>query len=272
MTETEFDQWLDAHSTAFPSIGEWFARLATAKETRNHWRRALANTEHRDALAVTEAMAIGEIEAPLQWEQRDQTAIIVRREASRIRGKRNKQATTDLARPRPSRHGGTLTPLRTLLSRALSFDCDNRAGRLSDDDHALHMEQLRHEAKSGACEPRAIKCMDCSDTGIVLCWHTASIRVLRLSGSLPIEKRAVMATVCGMCEKGRGFIWPSSDNDERKAPVQYRKRSHCRLVSGCGQPDASDFVELQRWLAEDYLTPALAGDFADFNAGDDSDF
>lgn len=267
MTPAEFDKWFDHYCAAFPSLFEWFRRLTDREATRGHWQRALANTSLADAIAVTDQMAIGEIDAPLEWEQRDQTAIVVRREAAKSRSARRTRKTAEAARPMPSRHGGMLTPLRTLLSRAQSLGGRLRAGQISKDDHDLEMEQVLHEAKKGAGESRRYRCMACNDNGLIVCWNTIAVSQFRIKGELERSRWSTMVLACGGCESGRVYWVPEAEGGRMNPMPRYQLQQHCRLISGCGTATQADFEELKRWLSDDYLPPAMAGDFAEWNQG-----
>ncbi|QEG40450.1 hypothetical protein [Roseimaritima ulvae] len=268
MNQTEFDDWLNFHSAAFPTIGRWIEGIDETETFLGLWKKALASVSLDDARSITEAMAMGDIDAPLEWEQRDQTAIIIRREAARLRGVRRKRESVATSRPMPSRHGGMFTPLRALLTRVQALGTSLRNGKLSKEDHDLQLEQVFHEAKKGGNDQRRVRCNECSDSGLIICWHSFSVSVLRNTEKLERSKWATMAVACGGCEAGRVHWLPEAEGGRQNPSLRYDARIHCRLVSGCGVPIESDFAELKRWLAEDYLCPAMSGEFAAFNAGE----
>ncbi|QEG40472.1 hypothetical protein [Roseimaritima ulvae] len=226
----------------------------------------MANTTLAEAMDVTDRMAIGETEASLELEHRDQTAIVVRREASKQRGQRRKQSRDVNIRPMPSRHGGMFTPLRVLLNRVQTLGKSLRSGTLSQEDHDLQLEQVVHEAKKGGNDQGRIRCSDCNDAGLIICWHSYTVSAFRSTDELQRSKWATMAVACGGCEAGRVHWLPEAEGGRQNPTPRYDAQKHCRMVSGCGVPGESDFAELKRWLAEEYLSPAMRGEFEDWNS------
>ena len=58
MTRREFDDWLDRYCTLFPETSAWISRIpeATRGPMLDAWASLLADVEHRDAMAATDAM------------------------------------------------------------------------------------------------------------------------------------------------------------------------------------------------------------------------
>lgn len=61
MTNDEFSAWLDYHTTAFPSIGDW---LGNHTGQLGFWRKALMSVSLEHAKAATDAIFTGSISKP----------------------------------------------------------------------------------------------------------------------------------------------------------------------------------------------------------------
>lgn len=83
MNADQFAVWLSAHFAAFPDTQKWISNTDKPNETIAVWSRVLADTDASAAITVTEKMARGDIAAPEAYE-RERTAAIVRREASKV--------------------------------------------------------------------------------------------------------------------------------------------------------------------------------------------
>lgn len=265
MNQQEFRNWIKEYGLAFPTIADWLETRDDPAETLKRWEMALASTDAEDAGEVLRRMIVGDIDAPLRFEARDQTAIIVKREAAKLRGDRRRRTAKTYDRPMPSRHGGTFTPLRVLIERAERIGKQLKTGNLSQDAHDLQLESICHEARKGGSESRRYRCGDCHDSGLIICWHVRSVAVFRAKGELLPGSMHAMSLACGGCEAGRVFWIPESEGGRRNPMPRYDSRKHCRLISGGNLPAPSDVVELQRWLADDYLPPYLDGEFAQWN-------
>ncbi len=69
MTEHEFDDWLDYHMAAFPSLRGWFAKNTPNDAVGDqrplaHWRNALRDVDLEDAQRATDSMLAGDLDEP----------------------------------------------------------------------------------------------------------------------------------------------------------------------------------------------------------------
>ena len=68
MTASEFAEWLDYLSTAYPNVRTHFANAKDMKATRAFWYRSLADCELDVASRVIDEWHRGTIERPTAWD------------------------------------------------------------------------------------------------------------------------------------------------------------------------------------------------------------
>jgi len=66
MTTNDFDSWLNYHSAAFPSVGDWIKKHP---ETVRFWEMAMAEASVQDAKAATDEMVSGVLDEPKGYGQ-----------------------------------------------------------------------------------------------------------------------------------------------------------------------------------------------------------
>lgn len=206
MDRQEFVQWWDDYAGKFPATAMWVQKLGEQAERTLlvTWADALARTPLAAALEVNQLMSLGELEpvGAFDW-QREQTAIMVRREASEITYRREKRVTSPGMVDPPTPTGDRGGP--SLGERVMTMMSLVKRGVPRDKAMAQAMEG--YECPSSDWE-RTYACPDCLDTGFVTVWHFLSVRAARKDLSLLDHQRyrRSMAVPCH-CERGMVHVW-----------------------------------------------------------------
>lgn len=110
MIEEEINQQIELLRGAFPQLRRWMADLHSHGNftTMKHaWHKQLSRCHSDDVAQAVEAMVAGEIDLP-EYYNFDRVAIVIKREASRLAGKRIEQTQT--AKLVEARERSTLSP------------------------------------------------------------------------------------------------------------------------------------------------------------------
>ncbi len=269
MQAEQFDQWLRDYRCSYPTIGDWLDRLEDPAATLRKWRRVLEPIELDEALSVTRRMEDGELDPPLQWEQRDRTATIVRREAMQARSSR-RERERDLHlqhRPVMTQKAGKVYPLGGILRALIALGKQQADGQMEPDAAAAKREQLFYQARQCDSPPPRFRCTHCGDTGLIVVWHPRCVALMRAKGELPADQRHAAVVLCSEagCMAAQSQERANSRDGVKRKLAMFAARQHCRVFGG-SLPSDKDYETFREWMREQFVPPEMAGEFSDWNS------
>ena len=272
MTRNEFILWWKDYAGRFPATACWIRELGRVLGDRdkpdsfdasvpnallNSWVDVLSDVPLREAMAVTRAMASGDLE-PIgtTHADRERTALTVRRAA--LAAKRAGQIATRHEEPRPDIPSGFVVgrdaegnavTLRGLVALCKPLIQSGRTSRQAAD------EVFRTITWTDSFDFRrdAFRCTLCEDRGTVLVWTSNTVRLaveqpqrvmtdplVRRTGSIPCS-----------CDAGAKHVWdrggspPPNWRGYTSKWMRYDSSRWCRARSN--YPDDDDAAALVEW-------------------------
>jgi len=274
VTRNEFILWWKDYAGRFPATACWVRELGRVLGDRdkpdsfdasvpnallNSWVDVLSDVPLREAMAVTRAMANGDLE-PIgtTHADRERTALTVRRavKASLRAG----QLVAQHEEPRPDipsgfvlarDAGGSPVTLRDLIERCKPLIA---AGRTTKQAAAAVFHEIQW-ADAFNFRRDAFRCPMCEDRGTVLVYAPSTVRWAVEDPRRVLRDHLVRRTVvipC-KCDVGARRVWtqpglpPANWRGWRSRWVQYDSARWCRAPSE--NPDDDDAAALVEWAA-----------------------
>lgn len=250
MDKPEFNRWWKDYAGRFPSSNAWLNSLGddVATSQLSLWFEILAPVSLDDALDVSRRMSLGTLEPVGSFSnERERTAIYVRRAAERISSKRarDQPSTGTLGSYRPARRSKrNALPMRSLLGKIVRLV---ESGRTREEAAAACFGEPDVESQE------RVKCPLCRDYGTLTVWHWRSVAAFAEDPALieHRENRLTMSVPCS-CSAGDKFVGENRVWDDDA--IRYDSRHYCIADYGEVYTDSA-LAEFKLWAAA-YLDAA----------------
>lgn len=250
MNAQQFESWWLDYAAKFPSVAVWLEKLAeklgdsAADGQLSIWRETLAEVPLRDALRISHAMAVGDLEPIGTYDSdRESTARIIKRAwlATRPAEKKRRDPTP------PPRSSKRLKGVRPIWEAVEQVERLIRSGRTRG-------EALNEVCGGEGFEPddfygRRYCCPVCEDEGLVQVWSYRAMKAARDDPEL-LESPGFCSPEVAPCDcrEGRKRVWLGDSLPPRKwsgwtsESALYSEDRYFRWNGG-GEEQREDFVQ-----------------------------